>query len=90
MKIVALIIGIFVYSLFSSATLAAEPKLVTVKTPRGVSQPFLFAAPDKPKAGVILFVGGDGSLGKNENNFLFRTYKDFVNKGLMVALTPAT
>ena len=86
MKIVALIFGVLVYSLFPNVTLAADAKLITVQTPRGASQPFLFAAPDKPKAGVILFVGGDGSLSKNEKKFLLRTYKDFVNKGLMVAL----
>ncbi len=86
MKIVALIIGALVYSLFSYDALAAEATLITVDTPRGASQPFLFAAPDEPKAGVILFVGGTGSLGDNENNFLTKTFEDFVDKGLMVAL----
>ncbi len=73
---------------------AADATLVTVKTPRGVSQPFLFAAPDRPKAAVILFVGGNGALritgsGHVTNygqNFLIRSFGDFVNKGLMVAL----
>jgi len=87
MKIMALMVGALAYSLFSHDALAAEAKLVTVETPRGASQPFLFAAPDEPKAGVILFVGGDGSLGisdsgvvtKNGTTFLARTYEDFVN-----------
>ncbi len=94
MRFMATILGALVFSFFSNVALAADGKFTTVKTPRGVSQPFIFAMPDSPKAGVILFIGGDGALGltnsgritKSKNNFLARTYKDFVDKGLMVAL----
>ncbi len=94
MKYLVLILTAFCFLSAPVEAISAESKLVTVKTPQGGSQPFLFAAPDKPKAGVILFVGGDGVLGisdsghvtKTENNFLVRAYEDFVNKGLMVAL----
>lgn len=73
--------------------------LVAVDTQRGVSQPFLFATPEKPVAAVILFPGGDGAIGftrlgsasRSEygNIFLVRSYKAFVNKGLMVAVIDA-
>ena len=94
MKYVALIVGMLFCLLFAPASLAADGKSVTVKTLRGASQTFLFAAPDNPTAGVILFVGGDGALGitdsgrikENKNNFLVTTYKDFVKMGFMVAL----
>ena len=77
MKNVALIVGMLFCVLFAPASLAADGKLVTVKTLRGASQTFLFATPDNPTAGVILFVGGDGALGitdsgrikENKNNF---------------------
>ena len=74
--------------------IAAEETLVTVKSRRGVSQPFLFVFPDNPKAGVILFIGGYGVLNfsssgrptNNENNFFSRTYGMFSDHGIMVAL----
>ncbi len=73
---------------------AVEAKLVKVDSKRGVKQPFLFIKPDNPKAGVVLFIGGDGLLklsssGKisdNKNNFFSRTYEKFAEAGLMVAL----
>lgn len=81
---------------FESAR-SAETKLVTVQSNRGVDQPFKFVNPSNPKAGAILFIGGDGLLNLSgsgeiraaENNFFSRTYKTFANQGLMVALVDA-
>ena len=96
MKIVTLIIGLLAVLTYPGLALTTE--LVTVDTPRGKSQPFLFALRDNPRAGVILFVGGDGVLGISdsreitmmENNFLARTFEDFLNKDFMVALVDVT
>jgi hypothetical protein len=41
---------------------AAEVKLISVKTPRGATQKFIFIKPEKPLASVILFAGGKGAL----------------------------
>ena len=86
--------GALTYFAQPITAIAAEAKLVTVKSKRGVSQPFLFVLPDSPKAGVILFVGGDGVLklsssgqiNEMETNFFSRTYDKFSDHGLMVAL----
>jgi pimeloyl-ACP methyl ester carboxylesterase len=66
--------------------LAADVETVNVKLKRGVSQPIQLIVLNNPKAAVILFIGGNGSLGENENNFLLTTKKRFAEKGLMVAL----
>jgi dienelactone hydrolase len=78
----------------ANLVMATETAFVQVDSKRGVTQPFLFTATASPKAGVILFVGGNGSLklskgkqiGENEGNFFSRTYKTFASHGLMVAL----
>lgn len=77
----------------------AGGRLVSVETQRGVSQPFLFARPEQPVAAVVLFPGGDGAVGFNRfggvsrseygDIFLVRSYKAFVDKGLMVAVIDA-
>jgi hypothetical protein len=41
---------------------AAEVKLISVKTPRGATQKFIFIKPEKPLASVILFAGAKGAL----------------------------
>ncbi len=84
----------FIYSVSVTSSSAEETVLIYVKSKRGVSLPILFTVPDKPKAGVILFVGGNGllklsSAGKiteNTANFFSRTHKLFANHDLMVAL----
>ena len=91
MRFIMLLFGVLAYFVQSPAAIAAGAKLVTVKSKRGVSQPFLFVMPDSPKAGVILFVGGDGVLklsssgqiNEMENNFFSRTYDKFSDHGLM-------
>jgi alpha-beta hydrolase superfamily lysophospholipase len=77
--------------------LAAEEKLVSVQTKRGVEQQFILIKPDNPIASVILFAGGHGALGLTgpedfewgEGNFLVRTRRDFAAKGLVVAVIDA-
>jgi len=94
MRFLLLLLATIIYFGQPLASFAQGAKRVTVKTQRGVTQPFLFMMPDKPKAGVILFVGGDGvlklsgsgSIGENKNNFLVRTFDTFTDQGLMVAL----
>ena len=93
-KFVAAVAVVLFGLAYPAVTSAAEAKTVMVKTQRGVSQPFLFASPDSPTAGLILFVGGHGALRlsdsglvtKLKNDFLVRAYKGFVENGFMVAL----
>lgn len=76
---------------------AAETKLVSIATPRGVKQPFILLSPDQPVAAVILFAGGHGALGLQSatsmawgaGNFLVRTREQFVARRLMVAVLDA-
>lgn len=75
----------------SSAVQAADARLVSVKTPRGVTQSFILIAPPHPKAAVILFAGGDGHLGLTgassmSKNFLVRTRERFAADGFTVAV----
>ncbi len=77
--------------------LAAEEKLVSVQSKRGVEQQFILIKPDNPTASVILFAGGHGGLGLTgaegfewgEDNFVVRTRRDFAAKGFMVAVIDA-
>lgn len=81
----------------ASAAQAAGTQLVSVKTPRGVTQAFFLIKPDKPVAAVILFAGGPGALGLKSassmnwgtGNFLVRTRDMFAAHGLMVAVVDA-
>ncbi len=76
---------------------AADETLVRLKTPRGASQAFLLAKPDKPQAAAILFAGGHGALGLigagemkwGAGNFLVRSRARFVAHGIMVAVIDA-
>ncbi|MBT4933798.1 MAG: alpha/beta hydrolase [Rhodospirillaceae bacterium] len=94
MRVIVILCALITYYVHPVTAFALEAKLVKVESKRGVKQPFLFVRPDNPKAGVVLFIGGDGSLylsssGKivnNDNNFLSRTFRKFAGHGLMVAL----
>ena len=69
---------------------AATPQVVDVPSRPGVTQRILVITPDKPKAAVILFAGGDGGLAletdgripKLAGNFLVRSRQLFVDQGL--------
>src|SRR5687768_1740967 len=77
---------------------AASANLVSIQTPRGTQQAFIFVTPSqKPVASVILFAGGDGALGLTgassmkwgAGNFLVRTRNMFAARGLQVAVVDA-
>jgi len=72
-------------------------ELIKLDTRPGVSQNFLLYTPEKPKACVMLFPGGDGRLAltdsgwirENRNNLVVRIKEDLVRAGFMVALVDA-
>ena len=72
-------------------------RVVEIPTRPGVTQRFLLLTPEKPKAAVILFAGGDGGLEISQNgsirflsnNFLVRTRQLFADRGLSVAVIDA-
>jgi dienelactone hydrolase len=72
-------------------------RVMDIPTRPGVTQRFLLVIPDKPKAWVILFAGGDGGLEMQQdgsinalsNNFLVRTRQLFAKRGLSVAIVDA-
>jgi pimeloyl-ACP methyl ester carboxylesterase len=79
------------------AAQAASATLVSIPTPRGVTQAFILVKPDKPVASVILFAGGPGALGLRSatsmkwggENFLVRTRNKFAAHNFMVAVIDA-
>ena len=81
---------------FQSAR-AATSSLVSIKTPRGVTQKFILIKPENPVAAVILFAGGKGALGLKSasamgwgsGNFLVRSRDKFAGHELMVAVIDA-
>jgi hypothetical protein len=76
---------------------AAASELVSIKTPRGVTQKFILMKPDQPKATVVLFAGGHGALNLQsaasmkwgDGNFLVRSRDIFLKHGFMVAVMDA-
>lgn len=80
-----------------SAFAQVAEKVVDIPTRPGVTQRFIYLAPENPRAAVILFAGGhgglqispSGTLGWGKNNFLVRTRNLFVEKGLSVAVVDA-
>lgn len=79
------------------AAQAATPEVVDVPSRPGVTQRILVITPDKPKAAVILFAGGDGGLTletdgripKLSGNFLLRSRQLFVEQGLTTVVIDA-
>jgi hypothetical protein len=83
---------------FCHSTLAqTSPKVVDIPTRSGVTQRFVYLAPESPQAAVILFAGGhgglqilpNGSFKWGEGNFLVRTRPLFAQNGLSVAVVDA-
>lgn len=76
---------------------AATPKVVDLPSRPGVTQRILIITPEKPKAAVILFAGGDGGLTleadgripKLAGNFLVRSRQLFVDQGLTTVVIDA-
>ena len=83
--------------LCQSALAQVPQKVVDVPTRPGVTQRFLYLAPESPIAAVILFAGGHGGLQILPNgsfkwgaeNFLVRTRQLFAKNGLSVAVVDA-
>jgi len=88
----ALLIG-----LCHGAIAQISQKVVDIPTRAGVTQRFLYLAPQSPGAAVILFAGGhgglqifqNGSFKWGEGNFLVRTRQLFAEHGLSVAVVDA-
>jgi len=64
---------------------AAAAETWALPTPRGAIQPGLIEAPDRPKAAVVLFAGGDGGVffvgdrpTRYRGNFLVRSRDEFL------------
>lgn len=75
------------------AAAAQASRVVDIPTRPGVTQRFLYVAPDAPKAAAILFSGGQGNVGINADgtiahpdNFLVRTRAQFARAGIAVAV----
>jgi len=75
---------------------AAEPQTVEIPARPGVTQRFVFIAPEHPAAAIVLFAGGSGWINieadgriKRQGNFLVRSRQLFADQGLMVAVVDA-
>jgi hypothetical protein len=83
--------------LAAGAAHAADARLMSIQTPRGVKQAFILIKPDRPVATAVLFAGGHGALGLRSAssmkwgaaNFLVRSRELFAARGLMVAVIDA-
>ncbi|MFN3743330.1 MAG: alpha/beta hydrolase, partial [Hyphomicrobiaceae bacterium] len=86
-----------VLALFAGSATPQDATLLSLRTPRGVTQAFILIKPQKPVAAVVLFAGGHGALGLKgpaamawgAQNFLVRTRDSFARQGLMVAVVDA-
>ncbi len=86
---------------FASPTLdpALPETYLALPTRPGVTLPVVLLAPDKPRAAVILFAGGNGDIGvqdqgglaviRRQGNFLVRSRRLFAGQGLVVAVPDA-
>jgi dienelactone hydrolase len=76
---------------------AQAQRVVDIPTRPGVTQRFVYLAPESPKAAVILFAAGhgglqifpNGSFKWGEKNFLVRSRQLFAQNGLSVAVVDA-
>lgn len=85
------------FALSAGPSGAQNASLVSLQTPRGAKQAFILIKPAQPKAAVVLFAGGHGSLRLKSatsmawgaQNFLVRTRDKFASHGFMVAVADA-
>jgi pimeloyl-ACP methyl ester carboxylesterase len=85
------------FALCGAASAQITSKVVDIPTREGVTQRFVYLAPDKPRKAVILFSGGSGGLQitpdgvftGGEGNFLVRSRMLFASHGLAVAVVDA-
>ncbi len=79
------------------SALAQSTRTVDIPTRSGVTQRVLVITPDKPRAAVVLFAGGDGGITleadgripKLGGNFLVRTRQEFADKGFTTVIIDA-
>ena len=79
---------------FTCQVWAQPDRVVDIPTRPGVTQRFVYLAPESPKAAVMLFPGGhgglqiqpSGSFKWGESNFLVRTRQLFAQNGLSVVV----
>ena len=94
---VTALISVCVLALSWQFAQGSDASLVSIKTPRGVTQKFILIKPENPVAAVILFAGGKGALslksasamGWGAGNFLVRSRDKFAGHALMVAVIDA-
>lgn len=80
----------------TSGVRAQTPQVVDVPSRPGVTQRILVITPEKPRAAVVLFAGGDGGIQiqpdgviKRGGNFLVRTRQLFAEQGLTTVVIDA-
>lgn len=92
MHAISAILAILILAMAPTAG-AQTPQVVDVPSRPGVTQRILVITPDKPRAAVILFAGGDGGIGINPDgsiarggNFLVRSRQLFADQGVTTAV----
>lgn len=92
MHAISAILAILILAMALTAG-AQTPQVVDVPSRPGVTQRILVITPDKPRAAVILFAGGDGGIGINPDgsiarggNFLVRSRQLFADQGVTTAV----
>jgi dienelactone hydrolase len=84
-------------ALAAGAAAQVQTPVVDIPTRPGVTQRFLYLAPERPRAAVMLYAGGDGGLRIQSSqtitrlggNFLVRSRSLFTDTGLAVAVMDA-
>ena len=84
-------------ALAAGAAAQVQTRVVDIPTRPGVTQRFLYLAPERPRVAVMLYAGGDGGLRIQSGqtitrlggNFLVRSRSLFTDMGLAVAVMDA-
>jgi pimeloyl-ACP methyl ester carboxylesterase len=84
-------------AVLSCSAIAQETRVVDIPTRPGVTQRAIVITPERPKAAVILFAGGDGALQldsggrihKLAGNFLIRSRQRFADAGFITVAIDA-
>jgi len=84
-------------ALAAGAAAQVQTRVVDIPTRPGITQRFLYLAPERPRAAVMLYAGGDGGLRIQSGqtitrlggNFLVRSRSLFTDTGLAVAVMDA-
>jgi pimeloyl-ACP methyl ester carboxylesterase len=86
-----------VLAMVNATAFADTTQTLNIPTRPGVTQRVLVITPDRPKAVLVLFTGGNGALqispsgelGSGKGNFLIRTRQQWADKGFVVAMIDA-